>query len=158
MTLDHTTAQPPTSHPNILLSVSNWIMRSGLQRSLEGAGHHVHVVGSDTGELTEQKPALGLISTDHTVPIGTVPGVTLCASQEVPVIWLSTAGNWKRPLQLGSIRTVGVLVQPVHETQLLAATSAALALIAREDLAPGSGPSARVARRIRSPGRSSRPS
>ena len=95
----------------------------------------MHVVGSGAVPLTRQRPTLGLISADDTTPIGADPAVSLCASQQVPVIWVSSTEGWERPLQLFSIRTVGVLVQPVHETQLLAATASALAFLARGDLA-----------------------
>ena len=134
MNLDHTSSYAPPGRASVLLSVSDWMTRNGIQRSLKNAGHQVYLADSGTKAVTERKPTLGLISTDEASPIGTDPAVSLCTSHEVPVIWLSTTGAWERPLHHFSIRTVGMLVHPVHESQLLSAVAVALTLVAHGDV------------------------
>ena len=113
----------------ILLDAPDWVTGSGIRRVLEQAGYDV-LFSTDTVRLGQEAETfgLGVLAVEDGVPPGSKAAVSLCASRDVPVVWWCTDETAAHVVDIPSVRTVGILITPVHETQLLAAVKVGLAV------------------------------
>lgn len=113
----------------VLLSAPDWITSRGIEQVLQAAGYGVLLAGgqavlpADTG-----LPDVAVVAIDDTSPVGANSAVAICARHGLPVIWLLTGGHLERLLTVSALRTVGLLIMPVHEAQLLATVAVGLTL------------------------------